>query len=81
MVNVISPAGVGVVSRSTAAAWARKAMREHGQGGPAVSGFPAPDLVLIEPDQPFGGLEGFLDAPTLAGQLHEGCVAGPGGGV
>ena len=30
---------------------------EHGQGGPAVPGAPAPDLVLVEADQAFGGLE------------------------
>ena len=38
---------------------------EHGQGGPAMPGGPAPDLVLIQPGQSFGGLEGFLDPPAL----------------
>ena len=38
-----------------------------GQSGPSIPGSPAPDLVLIEPDQTFGGLERFLDAPPLAG--------------
>ncbi len=36
---------------------------EHGQGGPAVPGGPAADLVLVEPDQFLGRLEGFLDPP------------------
>ena len=47
-------------------------MGEHGQGGPAVPGVPAPDLVLIESDQAFGGLEGFLDAPALTGDGDQG---------
>ncbi len=45
---------------------------EHGQGGPAVPGGPAPDLVLIEPGEAFGGLEGFLDAPALPCDRDEG---------
>jgi hypothetical protein len=40
---------------------------EHGRGGPSMPGAPAPDLVLIEPDQSFGGLEGFLDALPAGG--------------
>ena len=47
---------------------------EHGQGGPAVPGGPAPDLVLIQPGQAFGGLEGFLDAPALSGDARPGCA-------
>ena len=53
---------------------------EHGQGGPAVPGAPAPDLVLIESGQAFGGLEGFLDAPALTGHGAPGCAAAPGAG-
>ena len=34
---------------------------EHGQGGPSVPGGPARDLVLIQPGQILGGLEGFFD--------------------
>jgi hypothetical protein len=44
---------------------------EHGQGGPAVPGGPAPHLVLVKPDQAFGGLERFLDAPALTGNRDE----------
>ena len=40
---------------------------EHGQGGPAVPGGPAADLVLVQSGEAFGGLEGFLDAPALPG--------------
>src|SRR5436309_2737889 len=36
---------------------------EHREGGPAVPGGPASDLVLVEADEAFGGLEGFFDAP------------------
>src|SRR6201989_3024388 len=42
-------------------------MGEHCQGGPRVPGAPWPDLVLVESDQPLGGLERFLDAPALPG--------------
>lgn len=70
-VNVISPAGGRGVAFDRGS-HGQERMREHGQGGRAVPGFPAPDLVLIEPDQSFGGLEGFLDTPALAGHLHEG---------
>ena len=45
---------------------------EHGQGGPAVPGGPAPDLVLVQPGEAFGGLEGFLDAPALPGDGDKG---------
>ena len=45
---------------------------EHGQGGPAVPGTPAPDLVLSESDEPFGGLKGLLDTPALAGHGDQG---------
>jgi hypothetical protein len=39
-----------------------------------VPGGPAPDLLLIEPGESFGGLEGFLDTPALTGHPHEGGV-------
>ena len=45
---------------------------EHGQGGPAVPGGPAADLVLVQPGETFGGLEGFLDAPALSGDGDQG---------
>ena len=54
-------------------------MGEHGQGGPAVPGGPAADLVLVEPGEALGGLEGFLDAPALSGHAHQ-CAVGPGAG-
>ena len=40
---------------------------EHSQGGPAIPGAPAADLVLIQAAQPLGGLEGFLNLPS---RLH-----------
>ena len=49
---------------------------EHGQGGPAVPGGPAADLVLIDAGQSLGGLEGFLDAPALTGHLDQGVQGG-----
>src|SRR3954451_10637827 len=42
-------------------------MGEHGQGGPTMPRGPAPDLVLVEAGESFGGLEGFLDTPALTG--------------
>jgi hypothetical protein len=33
--------------------------------------------VLIEADQTFGGLEGFLDAPALTGHGHQGTQPAP----
>jgi hypothetical protein len=47
-------------------------MGEHGQSGPAVPGALAPNLVLIQADQSFGGLERFLDSPTLTGHGDQG---------
>lgn len=52
---------------------------EHGQGGPAVPGVPAADLVLVEADVAFGGLEVLLDSPALSGhgdEVGEGDVGG-----
>jgi hypothetical protein len=46
-------------------------VREHGQGGPAVPGGPAPDLVLVQAGEALGRLEGFLDAPALPGDAHQ----------
>ena len=36
-----------------------------------MPGAPAPNLVLIESDQAFGGLEGFFDTPALTGHGHQ----------
>src|SRR6185312_15867007 len=47
-------------------------MREHGQGGPAVPGGPAADLVLIQPGEILGRLEGFFDAPALPRHADQG---------
>ena len=71
-VNVIRPAGVGTDVTFDGGGHGQEGVSEHGQGGPAVPGRPAADLVLIEPDQAFGGLEGFLDAPALASHGHQG---------
>src|ERR1700741_5399117 len=56
-------------------------MGEHGQGGPAVPGPPAPPLVLIQSDQSFGGLERFFDAPALTGDGDQGAQRNGSGGV
>src|SRR5579863_10353683 len=45
---------------------------EHGQGGPPVPGGPAADLVLIQPGQPFAGLEILLCGPAQPGDLDQG---------
>lgn len=37
-----------------------------------MPGAPAPNLVLVKTGQTFGGLEGFFDAPALAGHGHQG---------
>jgi hypothetical protein len=80
-VNGIRPVGVGAVLRSIAVATARKGMGEHGQGGPAVPGAPAPHLVLIQSDQSFGGLERFFDAPALTGDGDQGAQRNGSGAV
>ena len=54
-VSSISPAGAGVWSRSLGGGDGQEGVGEHGQGGPAVPGGPAADLVLVEPDQALGG--------------------------
>ena len=56
-VNVISPVGVGLGVAFGGGGHGQESVGEHGQGGPAVPGAPAPDLVLVEADQAFGGLE------------------------
>lgn len=71
-VSSIMSAGAGVWSCSEAVARLRKAVAEHGQGGPAVPGGPAADLVLVEADKTLGGLEGLFDAPALPGYPHQG---------
>ena len=71
-VNAIRPIGVGCGVTFDRGGHGQEGMGEHGQGGPAMPGSPAPDLVLIESDQAFGGLEGFLDAPALAGHGDQG---------
>ena len=40
---------------------------EQGEGGPAVPGGPASDLVLVQGGEFLAGLEAFLDAPASAG--------------
>lgn len=45
---------------------------EHRQGGPSVPGGPATDLMLIQPGELLGGLEGFLDALPLPGHGDQG---------
>ena len=44
---------------------------EHDEGGVAVPGGPLADLVLVEADLAFAGLEALLDAPSGAGHPHE----------
>src|SRR5215216_3429110 len=45
---------------------------EHGQGGPAVPGAPATDLVLVQATQALGGLEALLDPPAASGDPDQG---------
>jgi len=45
---------------------------EHGQGGPAVPGPPAADLMLVQADQAFAGLEALLDGPAPPGYPDQG---------
>ena len=71
-VNVISPVGVGVGVAFGGGGHGQEGVGEHGQGGPAVPGGPAPDLVLVQPGEALGGLEGFLDAPALPGHGDQG---------
>jgi hypothetical protein len=44
---------------------------EHGQGGPAVSGPPAADLMGVQADQALAGLEALLDPPALPGDTDQ----------
>jgi hypothetical protein len=46
------------------AATTRKAWAKHGQGGPAVPGAPAADLMLVQAAQTLAGLEGLFNPPT-----------------
>ena len=71
-VNAIRPNGTGCGVTFDRSGHGQEGMSEHGQSGPSIPGSPAPDLVLIEPDQTFGGLERFLDAPPLAGDGDQG---------
>ena len=45
-----------------------------------MPGTPAPNLVLIQSGQAFGGLEGLLDTPALTRPRRPACVAAPGAG-
>jgi hypothetical protein len=40
---------------------------DHGQGGPAVPGAPATNLMLIQADQALAGLDALLDRPAASG--------------
>jgi hypothetical protein len=44
---------------------------EHREGDVAVPAVPAADLVLVQADFSFGGLEGLLDRPAGAGDPHQ----------
>jgi len=52
----------------------------HGQGDPAVPPAPAADLVLVQADQAFGGLEALLDGPAPPGDPNQG-ASGTGWGM
>ncbi len=69
-VNAIRPVG-GCGITFDRGGHGQEGVGEHGQGGPAVPGAPAPNLVLIEPDESFGGLEGLFDAPALTGHGYQ----------
>jgi len=50
----------------------QKRVGEHREGGPAVPGHPAADLVLVQADKAFRGLEALFDAPALPGDPDQG---------
>ncbi len=56
-------------------------MGEHGEGDVAVPGVVAADLVVVEADFGFRGLDAILGGPAGAGNPDEGVVAGGGGCV
>lgn len=45
---------------------------EHRQGGPAIPGAPAADLMLVQADQALAGLEAFLDGPAASSDPDQG---------
>jgi hypothetical protein len=49
---------------------------EHREGDVPVPGVVAADLVVIEPDFGFGGLETFFDRPAGAGDPNQVVVTG-----
>ena len=54
-------------------------MREQGESDVTVSGLPAPHLIVIESDLPFGMLEARLNRPAQAGDpnhLRHRCIRG-----
>jgi hypothetical protein len=54
--------------------------REHGQHGVAMPSGPAADLVVVEPDLAFPGLEALLDRPSGAGDADQAPERDRGGG-
>ena len=53
-------------------------MGEHGQGDRSIPGVVAPDLILVEPDLGFRGLEAVLDGPASTGDPDLFLFAGAG---
>jgi hypothetical protein len=51
----------------------QKRLRPHGQCHMAIPSRPTADLIMIQPDLAFGGLETFFDRPAHAS--HAGCLA------
>jgi hypothetical protein len=45
---------------------------DHSQGGPAVPGAPAADLVLVQAAKALAGLEALFDGPAAPGDPHQG---------
>src|SRR5215211_7504274 len=54
--------------------------RDHGEGGPAVPGAPAADLMLVQAAQALAGMERFLNGPAPPGDLTR-TASGTGRGV
>jgi hypothetical protein len=58
--------------RKTGAGDGQERQRDHGQGDVPVPGRILADLIVVQPDLALGLLEGLLDPPPPARNLHQG---------
>ena len=54
---------------------------EHGQGGPAIPGMPAADLMLVQATKALAGLESLFDGPAAPGATRTRVAKSTGPGV